>query len=320
VTAPVTTTPGLAADGAPPVVVFSPALLASVTLEAGPGGHDELHIHAAGQGYWVARMLADLGAAPVLCCTAAGEIGEVARSRVDSRVTLRLVETTGCAGSYVDDRRSGARDRLAEVATTPIDRHAIDDLGAVTVAEGIRAGIAVITGSNMHGTVVPTVFERLCGNLHAVSVAVVVDLSGDELHAALGTPLAAVKVSDAELVGAGFATSDTTEDLLAGARELRARCGADVFVTCADAGALALTAEGAMVGRGPSLTPTETRGAGDSFTAAIAFARTAGYDLAETLRLGIATGASNVMRHGLGSGERDLIDAIAPTVCIERLS
>jgi 1-phosphofructokinase len=182
--------------GSPAVVVYSPALLTSVTLEAGPGGHDELHIHAAGQGYWVARMLADLGAAPVLCCTAAGEIGEVARSRADTRVTVRAVETTGCAGSYVDDRRSGARTRLAEVATTPIDRHAIDDLGAVTVAEGIRAGIAVVTGSNMHGTVVPAVFERLCRNLHAMEVAVVVDLSGDELHAALGTPLAAVKVSD----------------------------------------------------------------------------------------------------------------------------
>jgi 1-phosphofructokinase len=306
--------------GSPAVVVYSPALLTSVTLEAGPGGHDELHIHAAGQGYWVARMLADLGAAPVLCCTAAGEIGEVARSRADTRVTVRAVETTGCAGSYVDDRRSGARTRLAEVATTPIDRHAIDDLGAVTVAEGIRAGMAVVTGSNMHGTVVPAVFERLCRNLHAMEVAVVVDLSGDELHAALGTPLAAVKVSDSELVDAGFARSDAQDDLLDGAAKLRGSCGADVFVTCADAGALAVTSEGALRGCGPLLTPMETRGAGDSFTAAVAFARATSCDTGATLRLGIAAGASNVMRHGLGSGERELVDAIVPTVRIERLA
>jgi 1-phosphofructokinase len=64
----------------------------------------------------------------------------------------------------------------------------------------------------------------------------------------------------------------------------------------------------------------ETRGAGDSFTAAVAFARATGADTATTLTLGIAAGASNVMRHGLGSGERDLVDAIAPTVRIERLS
>ncbi len=81
-----------------------------------------------------------------------------------------------------------------------------------------------------------------------------------------------------------------------------------------------MTASGAVHGRGPSLVPTETRGAGDSFTAAIAYARKTGCDAAHALQLGIAAGASNVMRHGLGSGERELIDAIAPTVNIDRLS
>jgi hypothetical protein len=43
------------------IMVFAPTLLLTVTLEVGPGEQDELHLHAGGQGFWVARMIRRLG-------------------------------------------------------------------------------------------------------------------------------------------------------------------------------------------------------------------------------------------------------------------
>lgn len=301
------------------VAVYAPSLLLSVTVERSATGTDELHVHTAGQGYWVARMLAMLGAAPVLCTTAAGEIGEVAKSRVDERVVLRAIPSSGTTGSYVDDRRAGERSRLAEVGTTPIDRHAVDDLGAVTMAEGIRAGIVVLTGTNLHGSIHPEVFERLAGNLGAVGVKVVADLSGAELEAVVRGHADAIKVSYDELAAAGLAAGPGGSALLDAARALHARSGAAVFVTCAADGVLAVDRGGALRATSPALVATEPRGAGDSFTAAVAYSLRHGADLAATLRLGVAAAAANVMRHGLGSGEHELIDAIASTVVVTPL-
>ena len=48
------------------------------------------------------------------------------------------------------------------------------------------------------------------------------------------------------------------------------------------------------------MTPIDQSGAGDSMTAALAFARASGLAPEETLKLAVAAGAMNVTRHGLG--------------------
>ena len=46
----------------PSVCVFAPAPILTVTVEAAEDEREELHVHAGGQGFWVARMLGVLGA------------------------------------------------------------------------------------------------------------------------------------------------------------------------------------------------------------------------------------------------------------------
>ena len=53
------------------LTVFGPDPLLSVTIEAGGDG-DEVHVHPAGQGVWVARAAAELGGRPILCCLLGG--------------------------------------------------------------------------------------------------------------------------------------------------------------------------------------------------------------------------------------------------------
>ena len=49
------------------LAVFAPSPVLTVTIEAGPD-RPEVHLHPGGQGFWVARMAANLGAEVVLCC------------------------------------------------------------------------------------------------------------------------------------------------------------------------------------------------------------------------------------------------------------
>ena len=51
----------------PRVAIFAPHPLLTVTLEREGPERDKVHFHAGGQGVWVARMAASLGAEPVLC-------------------------------------------------------------------------------------------------------------------------------------------------------------------------------------------------------------------------------------------------------------
>lgn len=83
-------------------------------------------------------------------------------------------------------------------------------------------------------------------------------------------------------------------------------------------GVLAVTSHGCWRVTSPTLTETDTRGAGDSFTAALAYGLRTSADLGVTLRLGGAA-AANVMRHGLGSAERTRTDAMARSIVLTRL-
>ena len=65
------------ARSAPNVCVFAPAPILTVVIERGTGDAGELHIHPGGQGFWVARMLAHLGASPTLVTPLGGETGDV---------------------------------------------------------------------------------------------------------------------------------------------------------------------------------------------------------------------------------------------------
>jgi bifunctional ADP-heptose synthase (sugar kinase/adenylyltransferase) len=87
-----------------------------------------------------------------------------------------------------------------------------------------------------------------------------------------------------------------------------------VIVTRGAAPALALL-DGELVSAAPpQTTPNDERGAGDAMMAALAAALSARRSLVDALRHGIAAGAMNVTRSGLGTGRPEAIDLIAEHV------
>lgn len=223
------------------VVVFSPEPSLTVTVEkVQHGGHerDDVHIHAGGQGVWVARMLGVLGIEARLCAPLGGEIGQVLQElmRNDAIVVIGS-PLAGSNGAYIDDRRSGKRDRIAQMPPGRLTRHEL--LYGNVIAEGRVAGTVVLTGSPF-GIISTDTYRRLAADLRTLGVIVLADLHGDALDAVLAGGVTVVKVANDELVDDGRAESDDVSDLVAAMRKIVSEGADHVVVSRAGEPAIAL--------------------------------------------------------------------------------
>jgi 1-phosphofructokinase len=296
------------------VLVFAPAPQLTVTIEQ---QHDrpELHVHPGGQGIWQARMITLLGAPVTLCAAVGGEVGRVLQPLLHaSGVTLHTVARESGTGWYVHDRRCGSRQELAQDPGAPLSRHELDELYSLALAEGLRAGIAVLSGPAHPSVVAPEAYRRLASDLGANGVRVIADLTGRHLAAVLEAGLHVVKVSHEELIADGRACDGSPEALTAALHRLHDEGARSVLVSRADEGALALIEDRVYAVAMPKLVAAESRGAGDSMTAGIAAVLARGGGLHDAVRTGAAAGALNVTRHGLGTGRVDAVEVLAERV------
>ncbi|MGE5336090.1 MAG: 1-phosphofructokinase family hexose kinase [Nitrososphaerota archaeon] len=305
----------------PKVAVFSPNPMVSIAIESfSAEGGDDIHVHAAGQGVWVARMAAELGAAPVLCGFVGGEIGRVLRPLLEEMpVELRLVETAEASGAYIHDRRGGERRPVAQSAAFPASRHEVDELFSVSVAAALDSDVLALCGPYPDNAVPLDLYGGLVADVRSNGVPVIVDLSSPRLDSALEGKPDLVKINDWQLAGFVSGPVDTEARMRAAMEAVRDRGAASVIVTRAGDPALAL-----RDGRFTELTPPKfergaREGCGDSMMGALAATVAAGREWEDVLRLSAAAGATNFLRHGLGTGSREVIEELAPRVRLRDL-
>ncbi|MFN8123475.1 MAG: PfkB family carbohydrate kinase [Thermoleophilia bacterium] len=303
------------------VCVFAPVTLLTVTIESGPDGEEELHVHPGGQGVWVARMVRVLGGRPVLCTPVGGETGGVLEHLLAQEgIETRAVPVDRQTAALIQDRRGGEREDLWMGRSPALGRHALDELYSHVLADALEAGVCVITGTHLQEHVIPDdVFRRLAGDLRSAGARVIVDLSEGPLRAVLDAGVHLVKVSDAELVSDGWAASDARDDVVRGVERLLAAGAEQVVVSRAAEGSLAATSDGRWLVEPPRLDAVDTRGAGDSMTAALALATAEGSGWKEMLRVSAAAGTVNVTRHGSGSGRREAVLQLAERTTVTAL-
>ena len=302
--------------GKPKVAVFSPNPMVSIAIESfSAEGGDDIHIHAAGQGVWVARMAAELGADPVLCGFIGGEVGTVLRPLLEEMpVELRLVETGEASGCYLHDRRSGEREPIAQSASLPPSRHEIDELFSSAVAAALDSGVLALCGP-FPGEALPLeLYGSLVADVKANGTPVVVDLSPPRLDSALEGGPDLVKINDWELASFIEGPVDTTERMRAAARRLLDAGAGSAIITRAEEPAMVLRGEQAWELIPPRFERGSREGCGDSMMGGLAACIAAGLDWEETLRTGAAAGAANFLRHGLGSGSRSVVEDLARRV------
>lgn len=302
----------------PSVCVFCPSIHLEISIDHAGSESHEIHVHAGGQGYWIARMVATMDAEPWLCAPYGGELGEHVRTALQGLDPRGLVEAASATSARIVDRRDHGRGRIVAASTPqPLDRHAIDDLFTRTLGLALRCGSCVVAGTTEEHTVPASMFARLARDLAALGVTVVADLSGPELTALLEGSVHVAKLSEEDMVRDGLAQDGDIDSLVIAAAQLRKQGAASVVITRAEAGVLVHHHDKHWTFSGPQLTPVNTRGAGDSLTAALATSLARGTGLLEAVRLGVAAGALNATRHGLGSGERRTIEALAAQVLVE---
>jgi 1-phosphofructokinase len=308
--------------GSSSLTVFAPSPLLTITVEAVDTPRQEIHLHAGGQGFWVARMAALLGAEVSLCCALGGESGAVLRGLIArENVELLSVECEASNGVYIHARRDGAREQLARSESKRLSRHEADELYGLALSAALDAGVALLTGVDPATVLDSEVYRRLAGDLRSNGVRVIADLTGPSLKAALEGGVDLLKISDKELLGEALTGSAGVEDLLEAMDGLHRSGARTVLVSRAEQPALVLdgSSERYLELTGPRVETLEPRGTGDSMFAALGAGMAAGLPLEATLRLATAAGCLNATRHGLGTGTREEIEKLSGHIEIERL-
>jgi 1-phosphofructokinase len=297
--------------------VFSPSPLLTITVEPG-ADRPEVHLHAGGQGFWVARLAATLGADVVLCCALGGEPGRVLRALIEAeRIELRAAVGGTLNGVYIHDRRSGTRVEVVSVDSKQLDRHATDELYGIALGAGLDADVTMVTGCQPPDLVSPDVYRRLVSDLRANRKLVIADLTGPPLRATLQGGVELLRLSADELVRDQYADSESPADIAAGARRLHVAGARRVLISRGSAPAL-LIDDAQIELAPPAFEALDQRGAGDSMFAATGVGLARGMGMIDALRLGMAAGALNATRRGLGTGTRDEIERLAAHVAVRR--
>jgi 1-phosphofructokinase len=304
----------------PKLAVFGPHPLLTVTIEMEGPDRQSIHFHAGGQGPWVARMAAHMGATPVLCGFVGGESGRLLEGPLRETVKpgeLRLVETTTASGCYVADRRSGKRQLVAMTVSDPPSRHELDELFSLTCAEAIACGWLVVTNP-MPGSALPLeTYGDLVADAKANGARTLVDLSSPRMDSALRGGPDVAKLNDWELAEMVRGPVSEPGELLAAARRLREMGAANVIVTRGEQPALVLHGERALRLTAPRLERGYREGCGDAMMGGLTAAWAMGSSFEEAARLGAAAGAANFLRRGLGSASREVVDRLVDGVSLE---
>ncbi len=303
------------------VAIFGPHPMLSITIERlTADGGDDIHVHAAGQGVWVARMAAELGAHAVLCGFIGGEPGTALRPLLEQLpIELRLVETAQASGCYIHDRRSGERVPIAQSASFPPSRHEVDDLFSISCAAALDAGVLALCGPYPGEALPLEIYGNLVADVRVNGTPVIVDLSPPRLDSALEGKPDLVKINDWELAKFISGPVDTDARFRAAAERLLEAGAAAAIVTRAEQPALVLRGDEAWTLTPPRFERGAREGCGDSMMGALAACMASGRDWEETLRVGAAAGAANFLRHGLGSADRDVVDDLARRVELRRI-
>lgn len=308
------------------VTVMAPTVTLTVTIvrsgEASgvaPRAGD-IDLRPGGQGAWIARMVAELGASAKVCGPLGGRSGAILRPLIEAEgLELHATPVHRANTVWVSDGPDGAAATIAETDSQVLDRHEVDDLLNTTLACALGSRVCVLAGVPVPGMIDADRYATLTRNLRRNGVIVVTDLSRELILPVAAAGADVMKVSHEDVVGIGLATDASEAALTSAAKALLSRGAGSVIVSRAERPSIAVRPGSALRLCPPPLEPVNPKGAGDAMTGAIAAALALGRAWSEAIPLAAAAGTLNVARRGLGTGDRAAIELLAERIVLEPL-
>jgi 1-phosphofructokinase family hexose kinase len=160
----------------------------------------------------------------------------------------------------------------------------------------------------------------LVRTLTANGIRVAVDTSGEPLRLALSAAPWLIKVNTDEAGQALGWPVRTVDEARRAARQMRERGICFVILTMGAMGAVLSAEEGEWLATPPSLRPLSLVGSGDALLGGWLVGLLRGDSVAESLRLGVAVAAANVLTLGTGVFRREDVAHLLPRVQLQRLA
>lgn len=168
--------------------------------------------------------------------------------------------------------------------------------------DALEKGDTLCLAGSVPSCLPPDIYEQILARLSGRDIRVTVDAEGDLLFRALAYQPFLIKPNRQELSALCGRQAESWAEVERCARELQHWGAQNVLVSCAEAGAMLLTADGVIYQSGaPEGTAVNSAGAGDSMLAGFLAGYTDGIEKA--LHLGIAAGSATAFSHGLATKE-----------------
>lgn len=275
---------------------------------------------AAGKSINVAKVLKELGEAPLATGFLGGDRGDFLRA---------ILQAKGIASDFVGvpahtrqcvtivDQSAGAITELVE-ESSPVAPQDYEQLIAI-----IRRRLSGCRAVVMSGTITPggpmDLYRRCVQWALEAGALPVVDAQGAALVETLRAGPGLVKPNRAELAATVGRELGDEQSVFNAMRELSERGARRVVVTAGAQPSLALHQEKLWRIRSPQVPVCNPIGSGDAFTAALVWRLLAGDDLGEACRWGAAAGAANALTRLAGELERADVQRLAGEIIVERV-
>ncbi|MCG3135132.1 MAG: Tagatose-6-phosphate kinase [Planctomycetes bacterium] len=281
----------------------------------------ESHLDPGGKGVNAARVVHRLGRPAVALVVAGGAVGKLLlRELHDEGVTHEAVwvpEETRLNVIVVDEA-TGESTRVWDRGA-PVPPSVLSAIGGMRDRHLDQATVLVCAGTLPPG--VPDDWYAECIEAaHERGVRTILDSDGESFRAGLAAEPSVIKPNarEAEYV-LGRRLVDE-KDVIAGAVELLRRGPEAVVISMGGSGSVLATEDGVVRAIPPTVDRKSAVGSGDSLVAGLAIALHEHMHLSEGLRIGTAAGAATAMTVGTQLGTREEIDALLPSVRMERVA
>jgi len=275
-----------------------------------------------GGGINVARVLKRLGAEVTALFPAGGSTGDLL-GRLISQEGVETI-TVPVAGETrenftANETKSGAQYRF--VLTGPELVAAEWQSCLDTLADHAPPGGLIVASGSLPEGVPTDIYASVAKIAAAAGVGFILDSAGAALNGALGPGLSLIKPNLRELADmVGGELADESAQIKACCALVAAGKAGAVALTLGADGALLVNADGVWRARPPKVTLQSAVGAGDSFTAGMAWAMASGWSIEKAFSLGIAAGAAAALTPGTELCHADDVWRFADQIQLEKLS